>query len=389
MTHAPRVVLTVVVFGLAVMTAPTIQAQTPATTVKDSDENVVFQSNTDGGLLAPGTFGTGTIPAEGTGTRMMWYPAKGAVRAGRVGFFPNTEENWNTTNVGDYSVAFGVDTKASNNATTAMGQGTTASGERATAMGRFSTASGDEATAMGNDTFSSGFAATAMGDATTASANASAAMGFRTVAATRHSLTIGLYNERNRGNDDSDPSTGPLFVIGNGSSSQSRSDAFYVNRSGEAFAKGGHSAFSDRRLKTSIEPVGDGTLAKLTDLRPVRYQFKDQSTHPSGEQVGLVAQDVRKEFPQLVSEGANGMLSLAYPKLTAVLVKGLQEQQAQIDSLRRRTERIDKVEKRLAILEAARTPATAGWVGGVPLRGLALLLIGGVLGAGLLHLRRR
>ena len=47
-------------------------AQMPAATVED------------GGLLVPGTFGTGSIPASGEGVRMMWYPAKAAFRVGRV-----------------------------------------------------------------------------------------------------------------------------------------------------------------------------------------------------------------------------------------------------------------------------------------------------------------
>ena len=120
----------------------------------------------------------------------------------------------------------------------------------------------------------------------------------------------------------------------------------------------------------------------------------------AGEQLGLIAQDVRKEFPTLVSKGSDGILSLAYPKLTAVLLKGLQEQQSKIE--RQQTQIAEKdqkiaelranqkqIQKRLASLEAERRPTTAGWLGSVPLRGLAFLMIGGVLGVGLLHLRRR
>jgi hypothetical protein len=153
---------------------------------------------------------------------------------------------------------------------------------------------------------------------------------------------------------------------------------------------------SDRRLKTDIDPLSEGVLGALGEIDPVRYRFKNEQTHPSGEQIGLIAQEVRAHFPELVREGADGMLSLAYPKLTAVLLKGLQEQQSElerqkatIDSLKRQVRRIEAVEKRLASLEADRTPSTAGWAGGLPLRGLGVLLVGGLLGAGLLALRRR
>src|SRR2546428_4143101 len=39
----------------------------------------IIQSSNDG-LVASGTFGSGTIPATGQGMRMMWYPGKAAFR---------------------------------------------------------------------------------------------------------------------------------------------------------------------------------------------------------------------------------------------------------------------------------------------------------------------
>jgi len=374
---APRfAVLLAVLFTL---TAPTTRAQTPATTVKDSDENVVLQSNADGGLLAPGTFGTGTIPAEGAGTRLMWHPAKGAFRAGRVGWNKDGTQ-WDASNLGDYSTAFGVDTEARSFATTAMGAETIAFGSVSTAIGQRTTAIG--------------FAATAMGRATRASGDYATATGFGTTASGEGTLSAGECNSAS-GRET-------RFVVGNGTYSlssgecTSSSNALLVDDQGNVTISGTLTENSDRRLKTAIEPLGDGTLAKLSRLRPVRFAFKNQQTHPSGEQVGLIAQDVQKPFPALVSKGADGMLSLAYPKLTAVLVKGLQEQQAEIgrqqatiDSLERRVSRIGEVEQRLAALESQARPAAASWIGAVPFRGLALLMIGGVLGAGLLHLHRR
>jgi len=194
-----------------VATAPaSAQSPTPATTVKNGNDDVRLQLNYDGGFYVPGTFGptspADSIPATGAGTRMMWYPAKGAFRAGQVGrFFGATR--WNASNVGDYSVAFGVDTKADGFAATAIGNATEALGDQATAMGSATDADGEDATAMGNGA----------------------------VAVTDQSLTIGRFNDKNRGTDDNDPSTGPLFVVGNGDGSNlpsSRSDALVLDKSG-------------------------------------------------------------------------------------------------------------------------------------------------------------
>lgn len=335
------------------------------------NENGAFDFTNDNGMVAPGTFDGGTIPTEGAGTRMMWYPEKAAFRAGQVGKILDGTQ-WNAAKIGDYSSAFGVDTEANGLATMAAGERTYASGNAATAMGIETVAEGRATLTAGTQAFASGRDA--------------AAMGLQTTAATDQSLSIGRYNSANTSADNS------LFVVGNGDgpSPDGRSDAFVVQEDGSAIASS-HDTFSDRRLKTGIDPLGAGTLDKLLRLRPVRYQFKDQNTHPSGGQLGLIAQDVRKEFPKLVSEGSDGTLSLAYPKLTAVLVKGLQEQQATIDSLRGRVqslemikERQDRLAEQVATLQGTKnTPGAlpAGW--GLSSLLAVLLALGG-FGGGLL-----
>jgi hypothetical protein len=171
-------------------------------------------------------------------------------------------------------------------------------------------------------------------------------------------------------------------VVGNGSDDNNRSDALRLDDAGNLTVNS-QNTFSDRRLKTDIRSLGEDVLRRIRDLRPVRYQFKDQQTRPSGEQIGLVAQDVREKFPALVREGTDGMLSLAYPKLTAVLVKGLQEQQTTIDSLRKRVHQVESLRERVTQLEA-RSPS-GSTVAGLPAQGLlAVLLTLGGLGAGLL-----
>lgn len=440
-TNHTRTLLSITgfVFAFVFLLPLSAPAQTPVWTLENSSNDVVLQSFDDGGLLAPKqSSGSGAIPAQGTGTRMMWYPDKAAFRAGAVGVFTSGNE-WDDANVGFKSVAFGGDTKASGNFSTAMGKGTIASGTRgtamgndtkasdfaATAMGSQATASGQAATAIGNgtiassshaaamgkDTEASGTGATAMGFQTTAisaaavamgsnteasgnfstamgsgtvaSSSAAVAMGRATTAATDNSLSIGKFNSANTSDD------GTLFVVGNGSSG-SRRDALVLDELGNLEIDGTlteNSNSSDRRLKTGIEPLGDGSLKKLGRLHPVRFEFRDQESYPSGKQIGLIAQDVRTEFPALVSKGSEGYLSLAYPKFTAVLLKGLQEQQTQIDSLRDRVREVKTLQKRVARLEA-QSPSGSR-LAGVPGSGLlAILLAVAGFGAGLLWRRR-
>jgi len=196
-----------------------------------------------------------------------------------------------------------------------------------------------------------------MGSQTTASGRAAIATGEETTAAEDHSLSIGQFNDANTSMD------GTLFVAGNGSSI-TRADALVLDDQGNlTISSGTLTESSDRRLKTGIEPLEEGTLQALADLRPVRYQFRDQDTHPSGEQIGLIAQEVREAFPELVREQPGGTLALAYPKLTAVLIKGMQEQQTQIDSLAHEVRSLQEVkqnQERLAEQVAALQQANDG-----------------------------
>ena len=142
------------------------------------------------GVLFEGTLDSGTIPKEGRGTRIMWYPKKAAFRAGYV---DGTE--WDDANIGDISTAMGQATIASGAASTAMGFSTTASGRVSTAMGDGTTASGDYSTAMGDNTTASSVYSTAMGKGSKASGEYSTAMGGYTKASGNNSTATGYYTE--------------------------------------------------------------------------------------------------------------------------------------------------------------------------------------------------
>ena len=230
----------------------------------EATPDTTLETNYNGSLLLPGQFISTTstandsIPVKGAGTRMMWYPAKAAFRAGRLQSLPSTADKWDAANIGDHSVAFGLNTEASGESSvamgdeteatavnaTAMGNATDATAENATAMGNVTEAIADNATAMGNVTEAIADNATAMGDRTDATAEnatamgdfteatggAATAMGENTRAATDSSLSIGYCNDANTSPDNS------LFVVGNGTdggfSCDSRSDALVLDQSG-------------------------------------------------------------------------------------------------------------------------------------------------------------
>ena len=135
--------------GALVLGASAASAQTPDSAFAvSSGGQGLFRVNVDGGALFGCTYdgdGDGSnIPAEGSGTRMMWYPAKGAFRAGGI-----NGTQWDAANIGEYSVAIGQDVRASAANATAFGLRSTAAQQSSFAAGEDNTASGAASVALG------------------------------------------------------------------------------------------------------------------------------------------------------------------------------------------------------------------------------------------------
>jgi hypothetical protein len=88
---------------------------------------------------------------------------------------------------------------------------------------------------------------------------------------------------------------------------------------------------SDSRLKKDILPLAYG-LTDILKLRPVSYVLKDDKENEV--KLGLIAQEVRKIVPEVVSENPSGekFLGMNYTELIPVLIKATQEQQALIET---------------------------------------------------------
>jgi hypothetical protein len=101
---------------------------------------------------------------------------------------------------------------------------------------------------------------------------------------------------------------------------------------------------SDIRLKTNIKPL-DAGLAEVMALHPISYDLRPEANPGHlGRQVGLSAQEVYKVDPRLAGLYSSGPeegtpARIRYMQMTAVLVKAIQEQQAEIDSLKRQLRR--------------------------------------------------
>lgn len=282
--------------------------------------------------------------------------------------------------------ATGVLTKSGNWAAAAFGDRTYASGHTSFATGFMTTASGQLSASFGEETNSVSLCSFSIGRFNAASGNATNwiatdplfAIGNGTSSTARsNAMTVykngkaDLAGSLNLNNGTL--STGALYVDGAeavwyGNSGGSNYFSWGYNGTYNAFATRmsigtiaspnpyfllvngsaysyGTWAGSDIRWKKNITDLGF-VLDKVITLKGVTYEWRTDEFpgihFDTGTQIGLIAQDVEKVFPDLVRTDNKGYKAVSYEKLSVVLLEGMKEQQQQIKS---QQEQIDKLEK--------------------------------------------
>jgi hypothetical protein len=279
---------------------------------------------------------------------------------------------------GDATIAIGKENWAEGASTVAIGYKNHAAGAGSVAMGKesiawgttnftagYQTVAGDtsasigtagSATAIGHGTFAQGRSSFAANKFTSATNQASAALGLATTSDNFGMLAVGVNNESGIGDTTVDSENyggyyyadgeytgsnpGVAFVIGNGDINSSDglagdnpSNAFVINYDGSATLSGELTIDSDARLKSNIITLGN-TLSKLMLLDGKKYSLNNGTEETK---IGLLAQEVMKLFPELVtkSNDKKGTLSVNYQGLIPVLLNAIKEQQAELQVIKK------------------------------------------------------
>lgn len=109
-------------------------------------------------------------------------------------------------------------------------------------------------------------------------------------------------------------------------------------------------AFSDGRYKENVKPLME-SLPKLCKLRGVYFNFKH---NPNKKQIGFIAQEVEKEYPELVLD-KDDKKTLNYQNMSAVLLEGIKELNEKVEKERREKNELkvqnENLQKRIELLE--------------------------------------
>jgi hypothetical protein len=282
-----------------------------------------------------------------------------------IGKINNALEGFSTTignscTAAERAVAMGSQSTAGAVGSVALGEKANALGNWSIALGRYTYARSEGSVAIGYNCDARALWSYAFGRETVARANGSAVFGTWNQCNTSGGFVVGYWNDTIVSVTNSTIETAPIFMIGNGTNNNARSNAMVVQRGGrvgignsfpselltvgsgtgdairigsvEKFSDGGaqtmsvNSAFvpatdnsfdlglasfrwddiwatngviqtSDARDKENIIEIESG-LDKVMQLRPVTYQWKEGPDRSF--QLGLIAQEVQEIIPGVV-----------------------------------------------------------------------------------------
>jgi len=116
---------------------------------------------------------------------------------------------------------------------------------------------------------------------------------------------------------------------------------------------GNWTVFSDERIKTITDDFTDG-LTVIKKIQPVKFRYNDNAPFKSDEeQIGIVAQDLEKIAPYMVSQKPykefNDLREVNNQAYVFLLINAVKEQQVQIEAQKKENDgqkqRIDDLEK--------------------------------------------
>lgn len=101
---------------------------------------------------------------------------------------------------------------------------------------------------------------------------------------------------------------------------------------GNLVVSGDITSSSDETLKENIKSI-EGALDTVTKLSGKMFTMKSDETQK--EKVGFIAQEIEQHLPQVVSTDPNGIKSVSYGNVAALLVEAIKELNQKIEDLKK------------------------------------------------------
>jgi hypothetical protein len=100
---------------------------------------------------------------------------------------------------------------------------------------------------------------------------------------------------------------------------------------GNILASGNVTGYSDKTLKDNIQTISNA-LNKVSQLRGVEFDRNDVEGNP--HQIGVIAQEVEKIIPEVVTTHEDGIKSVAYGNLVGLLIEAIKDLKDEVSELK-------------------------------------------------------
>jgi len=150
----------------------------------------------------------------------------------------------------------------------------------------------------------------------------------------------------------------PVGHVGIGTTSPS----YKLHVNGSVAGVGAYNALSDIRYKKDVQSLAH-SLAKILAIRGVTYKWIDEDKYGSQIQIGVIAQEIEKIVPEVVTTGGDGVKRVKYTDLIPLVIEAMQEQNTALERLMADTTQLKTENERLkadsAVLKAHSNKADA------------------------------
>lgn len=135
---------------------------------------------------------------------------------------------------------------------------------------------------------------------------------------------------------DVDAASGNLLILAQSGTQRALVDINGNMTISGKFNSNGIEELSDARYKKNIQPL-ESVLEKVLQVEGVTYNWRveefPERSFGTQTEIGFIAQELEKQFPELVSNSSNGYKSVQYSHMVPVLLEAIKEQQEKISIL--------------------------------------------------------
>jgi hypothetical protein len=280
-----------------------------------------------------------SIPQNIFGNQLFYDANKGAIQTGYInqnfflqGLGLNSAAFGYLSNAGEYSLAAGYKNNVSGSASFGAGFNNKAINKYTASWGFENTASGNSSTAFGAHNTASGVLSLATGQSTVASGYGSVTMGYGTQSQSFACVSMGRWNYTAPTSKSDWFPFDPVLLVGNGTGPDARSNMLEYYKNGTLIIWGSLWQFSDEKLKKDIKPLSN-SLNRLAALKGYNYSWVSKELDDR-MQTGMLAQEVEKTFPELVTKTLKGESAVNYEGLIPHLVEAIKELRQEVAALK-------------------------------------------------------